>query len=307
MTKKKSDSLRTSKNKRVSPYGEYYISVKKIDMLERGRLREFVHSGNSFWIKVIFETSPEHFDKVCGGRYVQTEYPLTWEYNIPLSVTYNLGQSLYYFDASIYSPSLTTLNIIKGEHFIRLLLGDKEIYGALTHFMEFFSMSNLPGNRPISALESFLKRQILDIEMRLKLQICYPIAFEDIEEVWNMEVREEALRKFGYEDYVKEGFKKGKIDKVTVDKDVVVLDNTTYCYIGARDKVPPLTKKFDPRYNHDEKLIFMENDIAFLQVKDTSTNKAYFLKVPPSMNSVEEAKAWTFGLNPGEYSPAVET
>lgn len=297
MMKSKLDLLKTSENRRISPYGKYYISVRKRDMLNCGK-GEFIHSGNSFWIHAIFETSSEHFNR---------EYEGIWVHDIPLSVTYNLGQSLYYFDASIYFPSLTTLNIIKGKCFIRLLLGDKEIYDAIANFMDFFNMSDLPGTPPISAFESFLKMQIVDIETKLKMQIGYPIMFEDIEGAENIEVREQALRKFGYENYVREGFEKGKVKEITFNRDYIQRANNTYYYIGTQTAKNPIPKRFNPKYNKDEKIILLTNDICFLQVKDSSTGKTYFLKVPPTMRSVEEAKAWTFGLNPGEYNPEIET
>lgn len=37
------------------------------------------------------------------------------------------------------------------------------------------------------------------------------------------------------------------------------------------------------------------------------TYKEYFLRVPPHMRSAEEAVAWTFGLEPDDYNPIVET
>jgi hypothetical protein len=36
-------------------------------------------------------------------------------------------------------------------------------------------------------------------------------------------------------------------------------------------------------------------------------HKVYTLRVPPSMQTTESALAWTFELQPGEYSPLVET
>lgn len=306
MTKKKSDLLRTSENRRVSSYGEYYISVKKIEILgnERGDCESFypysqLSLGYPMLIRAVFESDKEYFDKTSKGR---------WLHNIPLSTNaYTISRSIYHFDISLYLPSLTTLNIIKERGFIRLLLRDKEIYDALTYFLNSLSTSYLPPTPPMSAFESFLKRQIIDIETRLKLQIDYPIAFEDIEEAGNTEVREQALRKFGYENYVKEGFEKGKIREITFNRDYIQRANNTYYYIGTQIAKNPIPKKFNPKYNKDEKIILLTNDICFLQVKDSSTNKAYFLKVPPDMRSVEEAKAWTFGLKKEEYKPMIET
>lgn len=303
MTKSRSDSLKTSKDKRVSPYGEYYISVKKIEVSRNERedcdpnypyFYPRISLGYPMLIKAVFETCPEHFAKACKQK---------WVYHIPLPINaYTIRQSIYHYDVSIYFPSLTTLNIIKGKHFIRLLLEDKEVYDILAHTLDCFDESYLHETPPMSTFESFLKRQIVDIEIRLKLQIDYPIAFEDIEEAQNMEIREQALRKFGYEDYVKEGFKNNKIISV-------IFNNNDNLYINPSfnmDYYDEFRKTVASRRD-EEKIIILNNDIAFLQVKDTSTNKAYFLKVPPNMRSVQEAKAWTFGLNPGEYKPVIET
>ncbi len=321
MTKKKSVLLKTSENRRVSPYGEYYISVKKIEMLEDEREdHESLYSspprfpyprfsfGYPMLIRAVFESDEGYFGKTSQGR---------WVHNIPLSTSaYNVRRGVYHFDISIYFPSLTTLNIIKGKHFIRLLLGDKEVYDALVHSLDWYDMHDmpdLPGTPPRSSFENFLKRQIVDIETRLKLQTGYQIAFEDIGGAQNVEVREQALRKFGYEDYVKEGFKKKKIVAIIIDKEVYQSGNNLYVHLGTKtfstttNRMDILTKRFNPKHNEDEKIIVLVNDIAFLQVKDTTTNKTYFLKVPPNMRSVEEAKAWTFGLDPGEYNPVVET
>jgi len=35
--------------------------------------------------------------------------------------------------------------------------------------------------------------------------------------------------------------------------------------------------------------------------------KDYFIRVPPSMQTVREAVAWTFGKTAADYAPATET
>jgi hypothetical protein len=35
--------------------------------------------------------------------------------------------------------------------------------------------------------------------------------------------------------------------------------------------------------------------------------KVYWLNVPPNARTAQEAAAWTFGLEPDEYAPEVET
>ena len=44
-----------------------------------------------------------------------------------------------------------------------------------------------------------------------------------------------------------------------------------------------------------------------VQVQDASTKRQYFLRVPPEMRTAREAVAWSFGIDPDDYVPAVET
>jgi hypothetical protein len=45
----------------------------------------------------------------------------------------------------------------------------------------------------------------------------------------------------------------------------------------------------------------------YVQVQDSSTRRHYYLRVPPSLSSADEAIAWTFGLSETEYQPGQET
>jgi hypothetical protein len=45
----------------------------------------------------------------------------------------------------------------------------------------------------------------------------------------------------------------------------------------------------------------------YVQVADPSTRREYYLRVPPTISTVEEAVAWTFGLSASEYRPAQES
>lgn len=124
----------------------------------------------------------------------------------------------------------------------------------------------------------------------------YPITFGDVEGTENLELREQALRKFGYGNYIREGFEMNKIQ-------YIILEDVTFQH-------PPDFYDSIPRgyfNDREDRIIILTDDIAFLQVKDSSTGKRYFLKVPPNMGSVQEAKAWTFGLEEDEYDPTVET
>jgi hypothetical protein len=41
--------------------------------------------------------------------------------------------------------------------------------------------------------------------------------------------------------------------------------------------------------------------------RDASTERRYFLRVPPTIRTAAEAVAWTFGLSGQDYYPALET
>lgn len=45
----------------------------------------------------------------------------------------------------------------------------------------------------------------------------------------------------------------------------------------------------------------------YIQVQDASTDRQYFLRVPPTIQTAAEAVAWTFHLSVEEYHPAQET
>jgi len=50
-----------------------------------------------------------------------------------------------------------------------------------------------------------------------------------------------------------------------------------------------------------------EEPICLVKVKCSSTGVFYTLRVPPSVKTIKEAVAWTFGLKDNEYSPQKET
>lgn len=45
----------------------------------------------------------------------------------------------------------------------------------------------------------------------------------------------------------------------------------------------------------------------YVQVQDSSTERHYYLRVPPSISRADEAIAWTFGLSAHDYQPGQET
>lgn len=50
-----------------------------------------------------------------------------------------------------------------------------------------------------------------------------------------------------------------------------------------------------------------EQVARYVHVKDASTERAYYLRVPRWMSSADEAVAWTFGLSANAYQPTQET
>jgi hypothetical protein len=45
----------------------------------------------------------------------------------------------------------------------------------------------------------------------------------------------------------------------------------------------------------------------YVELRDSSSERIYYLRVPPTIQTAEEAVAWTFGLNADEYGPAQES
>ena len=50
-----------------------------------------------------------------------------------------------------------------------------------------------------------------------------------------------------------------------------------------------------------------EQVARYVQVQDASTDRSYFLRVPPTIQTAAEAVAWSFGLSVEDYHPAQET
>lgn len=49
-----------------------------------------------------------------------------------------------------------------------------------------------------------------------------------------------------------------------------------------------------------------DEDIVLVHVKDPSTTREYFLRVPPNMKTAKRARAWTFGFTEGDFNPKIE-
>jgi hypothetical protein len=50
-----------------------------------------------------------------------------------------------------------------------------------------------------------------------------------------------------------------------------------------------------------------ESAARYVQVQDASTERHYFLRVPPTVQTAAEAVAWSFQLSVEAYGPAHET
>lgn len=115
-----------------------------------------------------------------------------------------------------------------------------------------------------------IERVAGDIIAAIKLDREWPLTVDDIAGAQNQEVRSRALRLFGAERWVRE------VGGTVVHKD-------------------------------EAGELVAAGDMTFVHVKDSSTDRRYLLRVPPTMKRVREALAWTFGLTEEQYRPTVET
>ena len=293
----KINSWKTGENIRHTEYGDYYILDETMNEADLVSNRGF----SSYLIDLYFEAKDQ---KLCIFHVVIP----------PVNVISKIHTIILF-------PCDMTLRIIDKRNLAEILSGDK---GLINNFLDIELSLGVGLGKPLSlrrdddALYEFryiLKRYTQDLETKIKLEMEYPLTFEDVEETINLELRERILRKFGYENYIKEGFKKGKIRGIKYDNDVDVspfpsaIDHYTIFNHNAHRLPHQNIQISRPSYcdKHEKLIYFWDSGIAFLQVKDSSTGKRYFLKVPPDMESVQEAKAWTFGLEKEEYNPEIET
>lgn len=109
-----------------------------------------------------------------------------------------------------------------------------------------------------------------DAQIAVKLEEGIAVTAADLLACHNQEIKAEALKRFGYDNFVR-------------DAGMEVID---------RDGDNELLKK---------------DDILFAHVKDSSTPRRYLLRVPPQMETLREAIAWTFNMSPDQYKPLIET
>ena len=271
----KLNSWKTGENIRHTEYGAYYIldwEISEVDL----RSSPF----NPYVIELYFEVKEE---RLCS---------------------YHIGIPPVNVESRIHTiiifPCDMTLRVLDKRNLAEILSEDKDLFSSFLDIRLILGESLSLGKDGIitNGFKYYLERYLQDIETKIKLEMGYPITFEDIEETENLELREQILLEFGYENYIREGFKKGKINYLIIDDKIFQNNNPGSDFY----RIPEGYFK-----NRDDKIIFLSGDITFLQVKDSSSGNIYFLKVPPDMRSVQEAKAWTFGLEKDEYNPTIET
>lgn len=130
----------------------------------------------------------------------------------------------------------------------------------------------LPGNmrREYGVGDESVESFAADAAIAAKLEEDVDVTAADIVACKNQEIKQRALRRYGYEAFVRDA------GMETVDA------------VG------------------EEKLL-RKGDVVFAYVKDPSTSRRYLLRVPPNMKKLREAVAWTFGMRPEDYRPLVET
>ena len=109
-----------------------------------------------------------------------------------------------------------------------------------------------------------------DAQIAVKLEEGIDVTAADILACKNQEIKQQALKKFGYENFVREA----KMDEIDSD---------------------------------GENSLLKAGEIVFVYVKDSSTTRRYLLRVPPNTKTVKEGVAWTFNLSPAKYQPLIET
>lgn len=109
-----------------------------------------------------------------------------------------------------------------------------------------------------------------DVTLSAKLKESLPISLPDVLEANDQEIKQRALREYGYERFV-------------IDSKAQTLDT-----------------------RGEDRLLGI-GDIKLLSLKDSTTDRRYLLRVPPEINGVREGVAWTFNMREQEYAPLVET
>lgn len=134
--------------------------------------------------------------------------------------------------------------------------------------------ANLRGDYSEIDMTSFSADAVAEI----KLEENLVIKIGDIFATPNAELRRRLMERYG-------------VDRVVADGGFTTLD----------------TDGPDSLVRAPETLALRGNVPVYLFLKDSSTPRRYLLRVPPEMERVRQAKAWTFGVGEKEYAPLVET
>lgn len=133
-------------------------------------------------------------------------------------------------------------------------------------------------------IEKFSEMENLEsiVETLYKLFKTGKYNVDDVLKVKNAEIRRAVIEYVGIDKF----FRKAKpkvLDESSFGKLVII-------------KIP-----------RDEYGIQRDEDIVAVYVKDSSTSRHYFLRVPYNTKTAKEGVAWTFGLDESEYLPIKET
>lgn len=124
------------------------------------------------------------------------------------------------------------------------------------------------------------------------------INLKDIMETENLELRRILIERYGQGRFIADiGGEKKHQDKFGI------------LWLVKRENMPKKLTDLD-RLNLEDVLddIFGKNKTTqFVQVKDSSTPRVYFIQVPTFIKTAREGVAWSFGKKEKEYNPKKET
>lgn len=97
---------------------------------------------------------------------------------------------------------------------------------------------------------------------------------------------------------------------ITVEETLATRNQETRRRVIERDGIADFMGKVNATITHadgEDKLVRFGDGSTYLWLQDASTDREYVLRVPPEMQRVREAKAWTFNVPEQEYAPLIET
>lgn len=143
--------------------------------------------------------------------------------------------------------------------------------------------SILPANIRNSRGEVRWEHVCDDLALRLKLREGINLTAEVVLEAPNAELRREGMEAMGAERFLNR-----------VHKEIL-------------DRVPEREEYLVRLPGAEQTRLGDGEPVVYLFVKDASSDRRYLLRVPPEMETVGEAKAWTFNLDPEQWDPVQET